>query len=100
MTGHSATQRLLQPRAESQPQLDGPEGWAHMGTRPTALVLVVDDDEDIRETLRTLLDDVLYQVNTVASTAEALDYLRAARSPSRGLARFPDAKRERWSALA
>ncbi len=52
-----------------------------MGTQPTALVLVVDDDEDIRESLRTLLEDVPYHVNTVASTAEALDYLRAASAP-------------------
>jgi CheY-like chemotaxis protein len=52
-----------------------------MGTQSPAPVLVVDDDADIRETLRTLLEDVPYLVNTAASSAEALAYLRAASSP-------------------
>ncbi len=41
-------------------------------------ILVVDDDEDLRETLVMVLDIEGYQVAHAATTAEALDYLRTA----------------------
>jgi CheY-like chemotaxis protein len=52
-----------------------------MNAQSAAPVLVVDDDEDIRETLRIVLEDAQYPVAEAASSAEALDYLRGARSP-------------------
>jgi CheY-like chemotaxis protein len=52
-----------------------------MNAQSAAPVLVVDDDEDIRETLRVLLEDAQYPVAEAASSAQALDYLRAASSP-------------------
>jgi CheY-like chemotaxis protein len=42
-------------------------------------ILVVDDDPDIRDSLREVLEDEGYTVNTVANGREALDYLH--RSP-------------------
>lgn len=40
-------------------------------------ILVVDDDEDFRETLVMVLDIEGFRVSHVATTGEALDYLRA-----------------------
>ncbi len=46
-------------------------------------ILVVDDDCDIRESIRMLLEDAAYRVAEAANGQEALDYLRAAeRLPS------------------
>jgi CheY-like chemotaxis protein len=41
-------------------------------------VLVVDDDPDIRESLREVLEDEGYEVACVGNGREALDHLRAA----------------------
>jgi len=41
-------------------------------------ILVVDDDCDIRESIRMLLEDSAYRVAEAANGQEALDYLRAA----------------------
>src|SRR5690242_16066352 len=43
-----------------------------------APILVVDDDEDLRETLVMVLDIEGFRVSHGTTTAEALDYLRAA----------------------
>lgn len=45
------------------------------------VVLVVDDDPDIRETLREILSDEGYEVATVGHGQEALAYLARARAP-------------------
>ena len=45
---------------------------------PHAPILVVDDDQDLRETLVMVLDIEGYWVTHVATTAEALVYLRVA----------------------
>ena len=42
-------------------------------------ILIVDDDPDIRDSLREVLEDEGYTVNTVGNGREALDYLH--RSP-------------------
>ncbi len=47
-----------------------------MGLRP---VLVVDDDPDIRETLRFVLEDAGYQVYSAENGQEALDVLADAK---------------------
>jgi CheY-like chemotaxis protein len=52
-----------------------------MGLRP---VLVVDDDPDIRETLRFVLEDAGYQVYSAENGQEALDVLAGA-NPLPGL---------------
>jgi CheY-like chemotaxis protein len=41
------------------------------------LVLVVDDDQDIRDSLRMLLEDEGYEVQTAADGAEAVATMRA-----------------------
>jgi CheY-like chemotaxis protein len=41
-------------------------------------ILVVDDDADIRDSLREVLEDEGYDVACVANGREALDYLRSA----------------------
>ncbi|HET6150436.1 MAG TPA: response regulator [Polyangia bacterium] len=46
---------------------------------PCTGILVVDDDPDIRDSLREVLEDEGYTVNTVGNGREALDYLH--RSP-------------------
>lgn len=48
----------------------------------TAFVMVVDDDEDLRETLTEVLHDNAYQVVGAANGKEALDFLQGtARRP-------------------
>lgn len=46
-----------------------------------AWVLVVDDEDDIRETLRDLLEDAGHTVHDAASGADALATLRASEHP-------------------
>lgn len=50
--------------------------WTGMGLRP---VLVVDDDPDIRETLRFVLEDAGYPVYTAENGKEALEVLATAK---------------------
>lgn len=52
------------------------EGWEFVGTVVNK-VLVVDDDEAIRETLQTLLEDAGYRVEEATEGMEALRRLRA-----------------------
>jgi CheY-like chemotaxis protein len=47
-------------------------------TGACAGILVVDDDQDIRDSLREVLEDEGYQVACVANGREALDYLKTA----------------------
>ncbi len=44
-------------------------------------VLVVDDDYDLRETMRDVLEDEGYAVETASNGQEALDCLRDGNSP-------------------
>ena len=44
-------------------------------------ILVVDDDPDIRESLREVLEDEGYEVACVGNGREALDHLKAASPP-------------------
>jgi CheY-like chemotaxis protein len=44
-------------------------------------VLVVDDDNDVRDALTAILEDEGYQVTSVANGLDALNYLRAALPP-------------------
>ena len=44
---------------------------------PCGGVLIVDDDPDIRDSLREVLEDEGYEVATVANGREALDHLKA-----------------------
>ena len=46
---------------------------------PCSGILVVDDDPDIRDSLKEVLEDEGYTVNSVANGREALEYLK--RSP-------------------
>ncbi len=61
-------------RARTSPH----EGRVFVGTVVNK-VLVVDDDEAIRETLRTLLEDAGYRVEEAVEGMEALHLLRASR---------------------
>jgi CheY-like chemotaxis protein len=45
------------------------------------LVMVVDDDDDIRETLRGLLEDEGYRVSAYPTGREALDALKGGEKP-------------------
>lgn len=45
---------------------------------PCGGILVVDDDPDIRDSLREVLEDEGYDVATVGNGREALDYLKQA----------------------
>ena len=51
------------------------------GEAPCGGVLVVDDDPDIRDSLREVLEDEGYQVSCVGNGREALDHLKAASPP-------------------
>lgn len=53
-------------------------GWELVGTVVNK-VLVVDDDEAIRETLRALLEDAAYEVEEACEGMEALRRLRTCR---------------------
>jgi CheY-like chemotaxis protein len=65
------------------------------------LVLVVDDDSDVRESLELLLARHGYSVVTAADGLEALDRLRALpRQPSLIMLGFDDAPHERDGASA
>jgi CheY-like chemotaxis protein len=43
---------------------------------PCSGILIVDDDPDIRDSLKEVLEDEGYTVNSVSNGREALDYLR------------------------
>lgn len=45
------------------------------------VVLVVDDDPDVREALSSILEDEGYRVASAGNGREALDWLRAGRAP-------------------
>lgn len=49
-------------------QIEDPESWLIGGT-----ALVVDDDEDIRELVRTLLEDLGFRVQTAADATQGFD---------------------------
>lgn len=49
----------------------------------TAMILLVDDDEDIRDALSSLLSDEGYRVECVANGREALAFLSESQSPPR-----------------
>ncbi|HUA50904.1 MAG TPA: response regulator [Candidatus Sulfotelmatobacter sp.] len=67
-----ATRRACGTRAD-EPVSCGPPARRH-DARPT--VLVVDDDDDIRDYTAAILEEAGYQVATAASPQEALDRLR------------------------
>jgi len=46
-------------------------------SQPCGGILVVDDDPDIRDSLREVLEDEGYVVNCVSNGREALDYLKS-----------------------
>jgi CheY-like chemotaxis protein len=48
---------------------------------PCSGILVVDDDPDIRDSLKEVLEDEGYTVNSVANGREALEYLRGGQRP-------------------
>ena len=47
----------------------------------TAQILIVEDDDDLREVVRDLLRDLGYKVATAGNGRDALQYLRANRPP-------------------
>lgn len=51
-------------------------------TESEKLILVVDDDQDIRESLRDVLEDQGYRVATAANGRDALDQLQGGLRPS------------------
>ena len=53
-----------------------------VGARYQPLILVVDDDIDIREALSEVLEDAGYRVAAAANGAEAWEYLRTQPLPS------------------
>ncbi len=60
-----STQTSTDPMAR---QIDDPDSWLIGGT-----ALVVDDDEDIRELVRTLLRDLGFQVHTASDATEGFE---------------------------
>lgn len=66
---------LLRSLAGSHDATEAPE-TAHRSSNPMATVLVVDDDEGVRESLVLLLDTIGYAVLQAADGAQALRTLR------------------------
>jgi CheY-like chemotaxis protein len=60
----------------------GKEGARVTGDAPGGWILVVDDDEDIREALVDVLGDAGYPVRVAASGSEALEVLAASPPPA------------------
>jgi CheY-like chemotaxis protein len=54
----------------------------HSGPTPVNTVLVVDDDEAIRETIQEILQEQGFSVATARNGAEALAWLRASSAPA------------------
>lgn len=48
----------------------------------TAQILIVEDDDDLREVVADLLSDLGYRVASAINGRDALDYLRSHRPPS------------------
>lgn len=76
------------------------QAHAHAQTQPT--VLVVDDDEQIRESLRLVLEDAGYQVQEAADGLQAVSLLQAAPQPLVVLLDLvlPDSASDHMSVLA
>ena len=73
--GRGTTFRLYFPKAEpvrSEPRPSPPPAPSEERPVKPAMILVVDDDRNIREVTRELLADVGYRVQTASGSAEAL----------------------------
>jgi CheY-like chemotaxis protein len=76
--GSSSDQSRIDCRSQSRDEA----GEGPMPTRASSQgVLVVDDDQDIREALCELLRDEGYEAVAVANGQEALTYLRSGKAP-------------------
>src|SRR5215510_8699670 len=71
-------QRTIQGCAQSAEQASGGRALVHKSTQR---VLVVDDDQDIRDALCELLRDEGYEAIAVANGEEALTYLKGGNLP-------------------
>jgi CheY-like chemotaxis protein len=71
------------PSLRGAPHLE-PSGEGEAGAASARSILVVDDDDDVRDSVRLLLEDEGYDVHTAADGREALALLR--RIPLPGLA--------------
>jgi len=71
-------QRTMQGCAQSAEEAGGGPALVHKATQR---VLVVDDDQDIRDALCELLRDEGYEAIAVANGEEALTYLKAGNLP-------------------
>jgi signal transduction histidine kinase/ActR/RegA family two-component response regulator len=73
--GSGTTVLLFLPRATAEP--DAPAPPCRGGTRPATPVLLVDDDEQVRQIAADMLRELGYDVTTAADGAAALAALRS-----------------------
>jgi len=71
---------LLQ-RCTGRLRISQAKARAPLGENSSSLVLVVDDNPEIRSSFKELLEDEGYRVAEVADGREALDYLRSQERP-------------------
>jgi len=78
--GQGTTFRVFFPAAEAPPEVRTPPApaGATEAAAPTGRVLVVDDEELVRDVLSRMLDRLGYEAVTVASGEEAVAYYREA----------------------
>jgi CheY-like chemotaxis protein len=79
--GKGSTFRLLLPQADSLPAADTPAcpPIAHVAAHET--ILVVEDDDSLRELIVDILAPLGYQLLTASTAAEALECWRSATTP-------------------
>ncbi len=77
--GHGATFRIYLPATGSAPQVDSPLSEENAARGRGARVLVMDDEEAVREVLLAILGHLGYQVAVAREGAEAIELYRRAR---------------------
>jgi PAS domain S-box-containing protein len=79
--GVGTTVRLYLPRQDGEPAIDGVAATEGEAARsPSATILVVDDDDDVREMTVEMLSDLGYRIRVAINGPEALAILRRDKS--------------------
>jgi signal transduction histidine kinase len=74
--GKGTTVEIVLPLAPSRSIIEQESGKVAQGPAGTAKILVIDDDDDVRDVITSTLSDLGYQLRTASSGAEGVQNIR------------------------